>query len=185
MIGGNRWRHHFALNLANLPIVSLDAHTDMNYDEMIPLRLIRPYNWLYFRLLEGFETHLVLPYSDFKGGRWNTVLPAKYVDRFHLYSFDEKRSKTKVCLSFTRSRIVEIKDVEMFPPIPDLDKQISLDWDITRGVQETRVERLVSRIAREGDICDIWLDEGKRGRRNSMKEHTRYCSRIYEILNSV
>ncbi len=184
LIGGNRWRHHYALNLTNLPMVSLDGHTDMSYDEMIPLRLIRPYNWLYFRLLEGLETHLVLPYSNFKGGRWNIVVPVKYVDRFHLYSFDRKRSSTNVCLSVMRSRNVEIKDVETILPMPNVNKQISLDWDITREVQEARVERLVARIAGEGDVCDIWLDEGKRGRRNTMQDHIRYCSRIYDILNN-
>ena len=184
LIGGNRWRHHYALNLTNLPIVSLDAHTDMNYDEMIPLRLIRPYNWLYFKLLEGFETHLVLPHSNFDGGRWDIVMPEKYAGRFHLYSFDRNKLNTKVSLSIKRSRIVEIEDVEMFPPIPDVNKQISLDWDITRGVQESRVEKLVARIVRQDDVCDIWLDEGRRRKRNTIQDHIRYCSKIYEILNS-
>jgi hypothetical protein len=183
-LGGNRWRHHYALNLTNLPIVSLDAHTDMNYDEMIPLKLIRPYNWLYFKLLEGFETHLVLPHSNFDGGRWDIVVPEKYADRFHLYSFDRDRLNTKVSLSFRRSRIAEIRNVEECPPLLDVNKQISLDWDITRGVQEHRVEKLVARIARQDDVCDIWLDEGRRGRRNTIIDHIRYCLRMYEILDS-
>jgi hypothetical protein len=156
----------------------------MNYDEMIPLKLIRPYNWLYFKLLEGFETHLVLPHSNFDGGRWDIVMPEKYAGRFHLYSFDRNKLSTKVSLSIKRSRIVEIEDVEISPPIPDVNKQISLDWDITRGVQESRVEKLVAKIARQDDICDIWLDEGRRRKRNTIRDHMKYCSRIYEILNS-
>jgi len=184
LIGGNRWRHHFALELTDFPIVSIDAHTDMNYDEMIPLRFVRPYNWLYFKLLEGYETHLVLPYSNFRGGRWNIILPEKYADRFYLYSFDKKKSSAEVSISFNRSTTVEIRDLETHPPILDVNKQISLDWDITREVQEGRVERLLTRIVREGDICDIWLDEGKRGRRNTMKDHIRYCSTVFEVLNS-
>jgi len=182
LVGGNRWRHHYALGLTDLPIVSIDAHTDMNYDEMIPLKLVRPYNWLYFRLLEGLETHLVLPYSNFRGGRWNIVIPEKYADRFHLYSFDRKKLHAGVSLSISRSRSVEIRDLEESPPILEESKQISLDWDITREIQEERVEQLMTTIARKGDVCDIWLDEGRRGRRNTLKDHVEYCSRIYKIL---
>lgn len=185
LIGGNRWRHHYALNLTDLPIVSIDAHTDMNYDEMIFLKLVRPYNWLYFKLLEGSETHLVLPYSNFRGGRWNIVLPEKYAERFRLYSFDKKRSKAEVSLSVKHSKTVEIRDLEMCPPILEVNKQISLDWDITREIQEDRVERLMASIAKEEDVCDIWLDEGKRGKRKTLKDHVKCCSRIYEILNCV
>jgi hypothetical protein len=184
LIGGNRWRHHFALNLTDLPIVSIDAHTDMNYDEMIFLKLVRPYNWLYFRLLDGSETHLVLPYSNFRGGRWNIVVPEKYIERFHLYSFDKKRSSAEISLSIKHSRTVEIRNLEPFPPILEVNKQISLDWDITREIEADRVEKLVASITREGDVCDIWLDEGKRGKRNTLKDDIDYCSRIYEILDS-
>jgi hypothetical protein len=72
----------------------------------------------------------------------------------------------------------------MSPPILEESKQISLDWDITREVQEERVEKLMATIARKGDVCDIWLDEGKRRRRNTLKDHIEYCSRIYEILSN-
>jgi hypothetical protein len=184
LIGGNRWRHHFALNLTSLPVVSIDAHTDMNYDEMIPLKLVRPYNWLYFRMLQGSETHLVLPYSNFRGGRWNIVVPDRQADQFHLYSFDRKRSRTDVSLSLRRSRAVDIAHVEDFPPIVGVSKQVSLDWDVVREVPEDRVVDLLARIVGKDDVCDIWLDEGRRGRRNSLKDHVRYCSRVYEILNN-
>jgi len=184
LIGGNRWRHHYALDLTDLPIVSIDAHTDMNYDEMVPLRLVRPYNWLYFRLLEGCEIHLVLPYSDFRGGRWNIVIPEKYSDKFYLYSFDKRKSRTEVSLSFNQSKTVEISNVETSVPIPRVNKQISLDWDVTREVKEERVVSLMAEIVGAGDICDIWLDEGRRKRRNTMKDHVRYCSEIFGIFNN-
>jgi hypothetical protein len=185
LIGGNRWRHHYALDLTGLPTVSIDAHTDMNYDEMIPLRLVRPYNWLYFRLLQGCETHLVLPYSNFRGGRWNIVIPEKHFGRFHLYSFDKKKSETEVSLSLRQSKTVEIRNVEISPPIPKVNKQISLDWDVTREVKEETIEQLLTRIAGEGDVCDVWLDEGKRWKRNTLKDHVQYCLKIYEALNGL
>ena len=82
------------------------------------------------------------------------------------------------------SRAVDIDHVEDFPPIVGVSKQVSLDWDVVREVPEDRVVDLLARIVSKDDVCDIWLDEGRRGRRNSLKDHVRYCSRVYEILNN-
>jgi len=185
LIGGNRWRHHFALHLTDLPMVSIDAHTDMSFDEMIFLKLVRPYNWLYFRLLGGCDVHLVLPYDDFKWKRWDIAVPEDWIDRFHLYAFDRRRFKARVSLSFSRSSVIEVEDPETSPLLPEINKQISLDWEVTREISEDRVERLVADIAREGDVCDIWLDEGRRGKRRTLRDDVESCSRICQILSSL
>ena len=64
------------------------------------------------------------------------------------------------------------------------NKEISLDWDITRAVSQDRVERLVDKIARDGDLCDIWLDEGAKGKHKTLEEQTQCCARIFESLDS-
>jgi len=184
LIGGNRWRHHFALDLTNLPIIMIDAHTDLSYDEMILLKLIRPYNWLYFRLLKDLETHLILPYDRFRWGRWDLVVPERYADKFNLYSFNKKSLKVKISLSAGRSKTIKVRDPEKSPPILRGNKQISLDFDVTREIHEDRVVKLIAKIAREGDVCDIWLDEGKMGNRKTLEDHTESCLKIFEILNS-
>ncbi len=182
LIGGNRWRHHFAVNLSHLPIISIDAHTDMSYDEMIPLKLIRPYNWLYFKLLDRVETHLVLPYDSFKWKRWDIVLPIEYSNKFHLYSFHKRRSKVPVSISIMNSKMIKVNDVMKKPPIPCINKQISLDLDITREIDDEEVMNLLGKIYYPGDIVDIWLDEGKRDKRQTLQDHKRSCISIYQTV---
>ncbi|WP_455364029.1 hypothetical protein [[Eubacterium] cellulosolvens] len=184
LIGGNRWRHHFALNLTALPIVSIDAHTDMSFDEMIPLRLIRPYNWLYFRLLNQHDAHLILPYDSFRFRRWDMIVPERFLPNFYLYAFNRKEMQARVSLSVNRSHVLDVKNPESSPLLEKSPKQISLDLDITREVSEERVIRLLSKIAKEGDVCDVWLDEGKRGKRRTFYDDVETCIRIFKILNT-
>ncbi len=183
LIGGNRWRHHFAYDLTDLPIIVIDAHTDMSFDEMILFKLIRPYNWLYFRHLEGLETHLILPYDSFRWGRWDLTVTEKCIDRFNLYSFNRKKFEVKVSLSARCSKTIEVKDLEKTPPKLEVNKQISLDFDITREIPEDNVRKMVAKISREGDVCDVWLDEGKMGKRKTLREQMKSCLKIFEVLN--
>ncbi|MBS7631982.1 hypothetical protein KEJ47_10570 [Candidatus Bathyarchaeota archaeon] len=182
LIGGNRWRHHFATYLTRLPIVSIDAHTDMSFDEMIILRLIRPYNWLYYRLLDGLETHLILPYDSFRFKRWDITVPAEYAGKFHLYAFKRRRARVPVTISLLRSLMVDVDDPETSPLLEKRGKQISIDLDITREIPEERVIRLLRRVANNGDVLDIWLDEGEKKRRG-IADDIKTCMKICEAIN--
>ena len=184
LLGGNRWRHHYALVLSDLPIVVLDAHSDMSYDEMVLFCFIRPYNWIYFKLKQGTEVHLIIQkFNSLK--RTDIVVPKGNVKKFHLYSFDKENSLAKVSLLILGSEVIEVKDPEeSCELLAEKNKEISLDWDITRIISQDRVEKLVGKIARDGDVCDIWLDEGEKGKRKTLEEQTQCCARIFEILDS-
>jgi len=184
LLGGNRWRHHYALLLSNLPIVVLDAHSDMSYDEMVLFCLVRPYNWIYFKLKQGNEVHLIIQkFNSLK--RTDIVVPKGDLQKFHLYSFDKENDLAKVSLHFLGSEVIEVKDPEeSYGPMAEKNKEISLDWDITRIISQDRVEKLVGKIARDGDVCDIWLDEGEKSKRKTLEEQTQCCARIFEILDS-
>lgn len=60
-----------------------------------------------------------------------------------------------------RSKFIEVKDLGKTPPILGAKKQISLDFDITREISDNKVLNLMKKIVREGDVCDVWLDEGR------------------------
>jgi len=184
LLGGNRWRHHYALVLSDLPIVILDAHSDMSYDEMVLFCLVRPYNWIYFKLKQGSEVHLIIQkFNSLK--RTDIVVPKGDIKKFHLYSFDKENNLAKVSLHVLGSEIIAVKDPEeSYELLAEKNKEISLDWDITRIISQHRVEKLVGKIARDGDVCDIWLDEGEKGRRKTSEEQTQSCARIFEILDS-
>lgn len=184
LLGGNRWRHHYALLLSDLPIVVLDAHSDMSYDEMVLFSLVRPYNWIYFKLKQGTEVHLIIQkFNSLK--RTDIVVPRENLEKFHLYSFNNENDSAKVSLHVLRSAVIKVKDPEeSYGLMAERNKEISLDWDITRVISQDRVEKLVDRIAKDGDVCDIWLDEGKKGKRKTLEEQTQCCARIFEILDS-
>jgi len=184
LLGGNRWRHHYALFASDLPIVVLDAHSDMNYDEMVLFCLVRPYNWIYFKLKQGTEVHLIIQkFNSLK--RTDIVVPKGNIKKFHLYSFDKEKDLAKVRVHVLGSEVIEVRDPEeSYELLAEKNKEISLDWDITRAVSQDRVERLVDKIARDGDLCDIWLDEGEKGKRKTLEEQTQCCARIFEILDS-
>ena len=184
LLGGNRWRHHYALLLSDLPIVVLDAHSDMSYDEMVLFSLVRPYNWIYFKLKQGTEVHLIIQkFNSLK--RTDIVVPRGSLKRFHLYSFDKEKDLAKVSVRVLGSEVIEVRDPEeSYELLAEKNKEISLDWDITRIVSQDRVEKLVDKIARDGDVCDIWLDEGEKGKRKTLEEQTQCCARIFEILDS-
>jgi len=184
LLGGNRWRHHYALLLCDLPIVVLDAHSDMSYDEMVLFCLVRPYNWIYFKLKQGTEVHLIIQkFNSLK--RTDIVVPKGNSEKFHLYSFDKENDLTKVSLHFLGSEVIKVKDPEeSYELLAEKNKEISLDWDITRIISQGRVEKLIGKIARDGDICDIWLDEGEKDKRKTLEEQTQCCARIFEILDS-
>ena len=184
LLGGNRWRHHYALLLSDLPIAVLDAHSDMSYDEMVFFCLIRPYNWIYFKLKQGTEVHLIIQkFNSLK--RTDIVAPKGNFQRLHLYSFDKENDLAKISLHVLGSEVIEVKDPEQsYELLAEKNKEISLDWDITRVISVDRVEKLVYKIVRDGDICDIWLDEGEKGKRKTIEEQTHCCRRIFEILDS-
>ena len=184
LLGGNRWRHHYALPLSDLPMVVLDAHSDMSYDEMVLFHLVRPYNWIYFKLKHGTEVHLIIQKFD-SLKRTDMVVPRDISEKFHLYSFDRENDSAKVSVHVLGSKVVQVKDPEeSYGLLAETNKEISLDWDIIRAVSKDRVEAFIERIAKDGDICDIWLDEGKKGKRKTLEEHTQCCARIFEILDS-
>jgi len=184
LLGGNRWRHHYALVLSDLPIIVLDAHSDMNYDEMVLFCLVRPYNWIYFKLKQGAEVHLIIQkFNSLK--RMDIVLLKENIKKFHLYSFDKENDLAKVSLRVLGSEVVEVGDPEeSYELLAEKNKEMSLDWDITRIISQDRVERFVDKIARDGDVCDIWLDEREKGKRKTLEEQTQCCARIFEILDS-
>jgi hypothetical protein len=184
LIGGNRWRHHFAIELTTHPIFIFDAHTDMSFDEMVLLKLIRPYNWIYFKLRKGLETHLVLPYDSFRWKRWDMVIPKQHLSRFTLYAVNRKQFKVPVSVSLKDSTIIEVKDPESSKHLSDVQKQISLDFDITREIPEETIFQLLSTAASKDDICDIWLDEGKRGNRRTLTENQASCLKVATILSN-
>jgi len=183
LLGGNRWRHHYALLLFDLPTVVIDAHSDMNYDEMVLFHFIRPYNWIYFKLKQGTEVHLIIQkFNSLK--RTDIVVPKGNLGNFHLYSFDRENDLARVSLHVIGSKVIDVKDPEeSYELMAQKNKEISLDWDITRVVSQDRVEKLIGKIVRDGDVCDVWLDEGKKGRRKTLEEQTQCCARIFEILN--
>jgi len=184
LLGGNRWRHHYALFLSDMPIVVLDAHSDMSYDEMVFFRLVRPYNWIYFKLRQGTEVHLITQkFNSLK--RTDVVVPKENFKKFHLYSFDKENSLAKISLHVLGSEVIEVKDPEeSCELLVEKNKEISLDWDITRIISQERVEKLLGKISRDGDVCDIWLDEGEKSKRKTLEEQTQCCARIFEILDN-
>ena len=78
--------------------------------------------------------------------------------------------------------MVKVNDVVKDPPIPTVSKQISLDLDITREIADEEVMNLLRKIYYPGDIIDIWLDEGKRGERQTLQDHKRSCLSIYQTI---
>jgi len=184
LLGGNRWRHHYALVLSDLPIAVLDAHSDMSYDEMVLFCLIRPYNWVYFKLKQGTEVHLIIQkFNSLK--RTDVVVPKESFKKFHLCSFDKENNFARISLRVLGSEIIEVKDPEeLHEVLAEKNKEISLDWDITRIISQDRVEKLIGKIARDGDVCDIWLDEGEKDKRKTLEEQTQCCARIFEILDN-
>ncbi len=184
LLGGNRWRHHYALVLSDLPIVVLDAHSDMSYDEMVLFCLVRPYNWIYFKLKQGTEVHLIIQkFNSLK--RTDVVVPKENLKKFRLYSFGKENNLARISLRVLGSEIIEVKDPEeLHELLAEKNKEISLDWDITRVISQDRVEKLTEKIARDGDVCDIWLDEGEKGKRKTLEEQTQCCARIFEILDN-
>jgi len=183
LLGGNRWRHHYALPLSDLPIVVLDAHSDMSYDEMVLFHLVRPYNWIYFKLKHGTEVHLIIQkFNSLK--RMDIVVPKDKLEKFHLYSFDKENNSARISVHVLGSKFIQVKDSEeSYRLLAERNKEISLDLDVTRAVSQDRVEKLIERIVKDGDVCDIWLDEGTKGKRKTLEEQIECCARIFKILD--
>ncbi len=183
LLGGNRWRHHYALPLSDLPIVVLDAHSDMSYDEMTLFHLVRPYNWIYFKLKHGTEVHLIIQrFNSLK--RRDIVVPRGKIEKFHLYSFDRENNLTRISAYVLGSSFIPVKDPEeSCVVLAGRNKEISLDFDITRAVSQDRVEKLIENITKDGDVYDIWLDEGTKGNRKTLEEQIECCTRIFKILD--
>ena len=182
LIGGNRWRHHYALNLTNRPMLVIDAHSDMSYDEMIVLGIPRPYNWLYFRLKRLNPINLIIqPVKKLK--RFDVALPKEAVKFFKLYAFTPSSESVYVSASLLKRIMVKVENPEAkLCELKIPGKQVSVDWDITRMVDRSRVLSLLDKICTEGDTFDLWLDEGIKGN-NRIEDHAEYCAEIIKTLN--
>ncbi len=184
LIGGNRWKHHYALNLTDWPMLILDAHSDMSYDEMILFRIPRPYNWVYFKLKRGGLVNLIIqPVKSLN--RCDLTVPLECLKFFRFYAFEPSSKRVYITTSLFKRAPIRVGNPEAEVQENKLKisgKQVSVDWDITRVVHASRVLRLLDKVSVEGDTFDLWLDEGVNDI-NGIEDHVRYCIDIVKTLN--
>jgi len=154
---GVNTQHRLARSLSNLPIVVFDQHTDMYRGNLKSPGKISNINWIYWRLKDGSETHLVMPrYNPLPG---ILTIPAENKEKFHIYIVDE--TKESIIGNLDNGKSYELKplSVRNLETLKKLKKQVSFDFDFLRDVKVEDAIDMLKIIDNERNLYDFWLDE--------------------------
>lgn len=157
--------HGLAAGLSNLPLVVLDAHSDMYADHLEQSSLSGC--WIYKELAKGRTVHLVLPYdigniSEFRRALDNSLIPDGKEKNLFVYWMDKEENHHMFDLDkFCKCVPKKVYQISKLAQLK-MPKQISIDEDFIgeRGWQKACLLDIFKNLEfTKKDTIDFWLEQ--------------------------
>ena len=177
LVLGMNTQHYLSRSLTNLPIIVFDQHTDMFSGRFKFPEEMSNINWIYWKLKDGEETHLVLPnYNPLPG---DLTLPIENKENFHLYIVNQTQRPVIGNLDNGTPYELRPHDIGNLEILKKIKKQVSIDFDFFRDIDVKDAIGMLKLIKNEKNLYDFWLDYAQ-----NFETRVENCINLIKVINS-